>query len=99
MTKERRLAIEMWEGIRKYIMTATRATSTDIYFYKETFCEDHDLNWMWNCWFCHYIMKCSKCPLKGCARGYHSCVMDEFKDKKVRVEACNVIIKALGGKV
>ena len=35
MTKERRLVIEMWQGIRKYIMIATRATSTDIYFYKE----------------------------------------------------------------
>lgn len=77
MTKERRLAIEMWEYIRDHL--------TDIGFslfdFKEKFCEEHNLDWQNDCWFCQYVRKdyrmllhsredinsrkncCNKCPL------------------------------------
>lgn len=98
MTKERRLAIEMWKDIRsRIIMLGQRMRGGDIVEYKFMFCRKHDLKWSGDCWFCHYIHNCVKCPLGGCSSdGYYGHVSD-YWDKDVRVEACNNIIKALGG--
>lgn len=74
MTKERRLAIEMWEYIYKHPHLIHE-------FFKEDFCAWHDLKWKFECWFCQYVRKdyrdnltsredidpaenaCGKCPL------------------------------------
>lgn len=99
MTKERKLAIEMWKDIRDMLSAFDRMTMTSILEYKETFCKDHGLHWMNNCWFCQYIFACSKCPLKSCstASDYYILKQDDV-EKDVRVAVCNNIIKALGGK-
>lgn len=101
MTKERRLAIEMWEGIRDMLISYASydtVTRSDIVAYKRRFCAQNSLNWPDNCWFCKYIPICSKCPLKRCSNGLYEIVLADYKEKNVRIDACNNIIKALGGK-
>ena len=97
MTKERRLAIEMWKGIRDMLIHNDVVTHGDIIKYKQTFCVSHGLYWMNNCWFCKYIPLCSKCPVKYCSDGLYATVTERHKHKDIRIEACNGIIKALGG--
>lgn len=99
MTKERRLAIEMWTDIRNMIATSYRIASTPIAHYKIEFCVNHDLHWMNYCWFCKYIHDCKKCPLKSCMclGSLYDTVCSENKEKDLRIDACNNIIKALGG--
>lgn len=98
MTKERRLAIEMWTNIRNMLSASDGQLPRNIFSYKEMFCADHDLKWPGNCWFCQYISACDKCPLKDCGIGsLYVIVLDRAKDKKVRIDVCNAIIKALGG--
>ena len=99
MTKERRLAIEMWKGIRDMLSASDELSGAEIIRYKEMFCEEHRLRWYWDCWFCQYMPSCSKCPLKYCAgNSLYNTVIDMYEEKDVRIEACNNIIKALGGK-
>lgn len=58
MTKERRLAIEMWEQIvdalddGKHGKYCARPIVSNI---KEAFCEEHNLKWKADCWFCQYV--------------------------------------------
>lgn len=58
MTKERRLAIEMWEQIvealeqGKHDKRYARPIASVI---KDEFCEAHNLKWKCNCWFCQYM--------------------------------------------
>jgi hypothetical protein len=58
MTKERRLAIEMWEQIvealeqGKHDKRHARPIASVI---KDGFCEEHDLKWKCECWFCQYM--------------------------------------------
>lgn len=58
MTKERRLAIEMWEDIYKSSVQAVEAL-------KENFCAEHDLQWKHHCWFCQYVRKDCRAYLKS----------------------------------
>lgn len=97
MTKERRLAIQMWKDIRDMLIHNNVVTSGNIVEYKQTFCVSHGLHWMNNCWFCQYIPLCYKCPLKFCSDGLYAIVMADYKDKNVCIAACNNIIRALGG--
>ena len=78
MTRERRLAIELWKQIVK---TCEKSSIVDIPGIKESFCTKHQLKWKNNCWFCQYVRKdyrfeldsrskislnancCFKCPL------------------------------------
>lgn len=48
MTKERRLAIQMWEEIAEQ-------QPSSISEYKEGFCKEHSLDWENECWFCQYV--------------------------------------------
>lgn len=97
MTKERRLAIEMWKVIRDMFTSPHNITGKAIVEYKSEFCEQHELDWINNCWFCEYIPSCDKCPLKDCGIGsLYKIVVDSANDKGVRIAACNNIIKALG---
>lgn len=99
MTKERRLAIEMWCGISRLLSACDSLSGSTVKGYKQVFCEEHDLKWKYSCWFCQYIRDCIKCPLGNCglSSDYDDAVNDRLK-KDVRIAACNNIIKALGGK-
>lgn len=55
MTKERRLAIEMWERIIVGIKMGTLRSGLAVDRFKSTFCEEHNLNWQHDCWFCQYV--------------------------------------------
>lgn len=57
MTKERRLAIEMWEQIEAGIKDGTLRTGVAIDRAKSRFCDENDLEWKCECWFCQYIRK------------------------------------------
>lgn len=87
MTKERRLAIQMWEEIKKAIIDAKRPSDIDcctVTKLKHKFCVINELNWMHGCWFCKYVRYhdkihgegCQRCPLsdghKGAIIGYDS---------------------------
>ena len=60
MTKERRLAIEMWEQI---VAALERGDQYPLYGKSEAtkikarFCREHNLWWKCNCWFCQYVRK------------------------------------------
>lgn len=99
MTKERKLAIQMWKDIRDMLSFSCEVTRGDIRVYKYEFCKSHKLNWLNNCWLCQYIHSCSKCPLKNCDVDYSSyrTVTDPLEKTDIRMDACSVIIKALGG--
>jgi len=74
MTKERRLAIQMWEEI-------AQRDPDSVNLYKKDFCCKHDLDWKNDCWFCQYVRQdyredlpsredistkyngCQKCPI------------------------------------
>lgn len=84
MTKERKLAIDMWLWIRE------RYDEWDDYFWgdsdedgfveemKHRFIEEENggkkPNWHFMCWLCTYIrasgLKCKRCPLKSCGASY-----------------------------
>lgn len=87
MTRERRLAIRMWEEIKKAVIDAKRPSDIDPVFISELkykFCIIHHLNWLHGCWFCKYVRYrddkhgegCQRCPLsdghKEAILGYHS---------------------------
>lgn len=53
MTKERRLAIEMWEQIAEHL----EEPGFDVHAFKDRFCREHNLHWEFQCWFCQYARK------------------------------------------
>lgn len=74
MTRERRLAIQMWEEIKYAIIKAERVKDIDgsaVRRMKSIFCFNHNLRWFENCWLCHYVRYhdelhgegCQRCPL------------------------------------
>ncbi len=58
MTRERRLAIQMWEEI-------CANPHSHINAIKERFCEEHSLDWKHGCWFCQYVRKDYRVHLKS----------------------------------
>ena len=62
MTKERRLAILMWEEVARQLESSPDKY-VDAIKIKRDFCSKHGLKWKCDCWFCEYIKECSKCPL------------------------------------
>lgn len=80
MTKERRLAIQMWEEIKEAIRETKRIKFIDSMFIasaKETFAKEHNINWAHDCWFCTYVRYhdilhgegCQRCPLSDGSKG------------------------------
>ena len=80
MTRERRLAIQMWEEIKYAIIKAKRIKDINHEFvsqFKYAFCSAHEVSWMWGCWFCQYVRYrddlhgegCQRCPLSDGHRG------------------------------
>lgn len=59
MTKERRLAIEMWEQIVDVLENGTpgKCYLPVINTIKEDFCRAHNLEWKYCCWFCQYVRR------------------------------------------
>lgn len=55
MTKERRLAIEMWEQIVEALEHDSRNVYEEVNQIKARFCCEHTLNWKCECWFCQYV--------------------------------------------
>ena len=63
MTRERKLAIEMWENIADLIRAGEIICCDDVDAYKESWCNTHNLNWGGTCcYLCRYF-PCKKCPL------------------------------------
>jgi hypothetical protein len=101
MTRERRLAIQMWEEIKEFIQESPELPVSD---FKDTFCFEHGLSWGCSCWFCQYIKYCCDCPIQGCILSggipegsnlYTLAVRGETLEE--RIEACDKIILALKG--
>ena len=104
MTKERRLAIEMWEDIKaklpKWWKKCDRSSiSAHIVQYKNDFCVKHDLPWIANCWFCAYIRYCKDCPLRDCGDGAYRSIINNDTPLQVKIRACEYIISALKGEI
>lgn len=62
MTRERKLAIQMWKEIRSILKNKPEELNTPyaLIKYKEEFCAKHNLYWFSSCWFCHYIVAADK---------------------------------------
>lgn len=111
MTKERRIAIDMWEWIRanwdmylRFKGEVECATGEDaLLLMKDTYLADKGVNWRSGCWFCEYIRTsqrhmrgCHLCPLQSCSSGpYHTLANNPTYEEYV--DACGQIIEALGG--
>ena len=89
MTKQRRLAIQMWQEI------VDKCKAGDDFYladYKADFCKKYDLDWRANCYFCNYFDPCSKCPLDGkCGQVYCKVAV------KHDVASAEIILNALRG--
>ena len=99
MTKERKLAIQMWQEIKNEIANNPNFSNRDIVNYKNEFCAKHNLFWGDGCWFCQYIPNCWQCPLRTCSYSsvFHiTCT--SWINKEIRLEACDIIIAALEGR-
>ena len=103
MTRERKLAIQMWEEIKEQIpewpvdKIAVFLRGSKIKFQ----CEN-GVEWSIGCWFCQYTREdCSRCPLKSCdykdPTTAWARIVDECSSLETRLEACDEIIAALKG--
>lgn len=71
MTRERRLAIQMWEEIKCAIINAEKPSDIDcstVTELKYKFCTIHKLKWNHCCWFCKYVRYHDKIHGEGCQR-------------------------------
>ena len=124
MTKERKLAIQIWTEIKEHILHSEHPVSGDGVLYRKTALNTrYNVYWNYGCWFCHYIRTpdvpydgysgCERCPLFkyakqqrgacGCdvgnRRAPYALLMSNATDNKTKVEACDIIIAALKGKL
>ena len=91
MTKERKLAIQMWQEI---VNKCKARDDFNLVEFKKEFCKEHNLHWINNCYFCQYCRPCSlKCPLVDCKSIYV-----EVLDKNDATSA-EIILNALHGGV
>lgn len=72
MTKERKLAIQMWRMIREIVRRRKNPLGiVELYEIKRDFCKKHDIKWWHHCWFCQYVRHndpegdegCQHCPI------------------------------------
>ena len=82
MTKERKIAIKIWEEIKAFILSSPQdVTSRSFIAMKHSITRKHGMYWNCNCWFCHYVRKtvrndegfivdegCDRCPLHKLVR-------------------------------
>ena len=105
MTKERRLAIRMWEEVKEQLHEWYKEHPYDIVhflcYFKSDFCRQNELTWLNDCWFCQYICACDKCPLRSC--DYHNFatawvrIVGGWTSLETKLQACDEIITALKG--
>lgn len=108
MTKERRLAIRMWRKIKNELSAGRMDKMQDMPMFKINFCQSNGLKWKSQCWFCHYIQDCKKCPISeldrsgniGCfsSNAPYKMVCNKKLDLNSRLGAADEIIKALEGR-
>lgn len=78
MTKERRLAEQMWREIADGIRKGTLCNMDEVDTYKADFCMGHNLNWESWCYLCEYWDRdCKTCPL---GKRYGSCTTRWLQD-------------------
>lgn len=113
MTKERRIAIDMWRWIRanwdmylRFKDEVECATSEDaLLLMKDIYLADKGVNWASNCWFCTYLkLRPEPRPMRGCSLcPLQSCSSGPYHTLvysltyEEYVDACDQIIEALGG--
>lgn len=88
MTKERRLAIQMWQEI---VDKCKAGDDFRITSYKYNFCREHKLNWTNSCYLCQYCRHCSRCPLGSCMLIYPKICLEHD------VSLATVILNTLKG--
>lgn len=93
MTKERRLAIQMWRELE--IINSVFPCLVSGKQYKKEFCARYNLTWTRGCWFCQYMPSCSKCPLQDCPMCDEA--VDSCTEYKQRLVACEKMMAALKG--
>lgn len=57
MTKERKLAIEMWQAMRELVSKGQIADALNMLKAKQMWLEAHGIDWYSECWFCNYFRK------------------------------------------
>ena len=88
MTKERKLAIQMWQEI---VDKCRSGEQFNVVNFKKSFCKKHRLNWYNNCYFCQYFECFATCPLNNCSSLY-----DNVRDKN-DITSAELILNALKG--
>ena len=86
MTKERRLAIQMWEEIVKKCQSGE---DFNVARFKNDFCKEHSLSWANRCYFCQYCRCCSNCPLVSCILIYPKICIEH--DVSLAIEVLNAL--------
>lgn len=109
MTKERKLAIQMWTEIKALLPlwynTDRFNIGNKVCTFKYNFCSNKKVNWLYNCWLCQYSRlprndySCARCPLKSCGGdGPWQIIMRYRYSLKAKLAACDAIITALKGR-
>lgn len=99
MTKERKLAIQMWQEIKNKLASNPYLSDMGIYQLKLKFCVRHKLHWSAQCWFCQYVPTCDKCPLRTCSHvSLYRIICTSWISEEIRLRACDLIIAALKGR-
>lgn len=92
MTRERRLAVQMWREIAECIRNGCVINFGEIVAYKARFCKDYMIDWgNWDCWLCKYCKSCSCCPLYKYSGGYCQNIMNPYKKLEYR-DTCHKLI-------
>lgn len=101
MTKERKLAIQMWEEVKKQLPGWHYGIVAALKTLKANFCRQNGLDWKYDCWFCQYFRyNCFKCPLKSCYYTGPTAwarITNENTSLETKLQAVDEIIAALKG--
>lgn len=58
MTKERKIAIKIWEELKQRILTDTLDEKYGFIVSKQkVVLDEYGMYWVQNCWFCHYVRR------------------------------------------
>ena len=88
MTRERKLAIQMWQEI---VDKCKAGDNFSVVMLKMEFCKKHNLHWLNDCYFCQYCDSCSSCPLGSCELIYPKVCLEHD------VASAEIILNALCG--
>ena len=57
MTKERKIAIELWQAMKEKVSKGMISNAVDMLTAKNHWLEEQGIDWYCSCWFCHYFRK------------------------------------------